>query len=582
MKKFTYLYICLVLLSFLGCNGRRMTSQLDSISQMADEHPDSALALLRKYDDEKTRWSKDDRMYYELVKLKAENKSFVTFTTDTIVNEVVDYFKDHGSSNERMLAYYLQGRVYADMGEAPQALQAYYDAIESADTTSSDCDYQVLIPVYGQMSVLFHQQNLPHDEIWALKHYLEYIRQTDGEKAYLIESTHMITPYYLLGRKDTILQIVNNAYKALKNIGENQKAAGALITSIQIYIELEQIEKARQTMEIFEKESGLFDQYGNIVKGREGYYNIKGMYEFMVNNLDSAEYYYRKVIKYGRKFDGYRGLLNVYRERNVSDSVAHYSLLFESAMDSLNNKKEIDVMHKAASLYNYSSLQKIAEQEAQKVRKVRFWIIIILFVVIMGILMFTQFYRNYKKKKQAEIAALAANLSSAQKEYQKIQGELQQLKEKDYHQLIVEKEMRSQELKLYIERYTTVQGLSAVSDNLSELENSKVVGIFRNMKDFSSSKTMPSKAEWRMLEVQFSKDMPVTYRVLAEEKKLSPLELRVCILLILGFEDSSIVNLTDSIPQTISNTKSRANKKIFNEKGAHTLKASLLRLIKYD
>ena len=308
MKKFTYLYICLVLLSFLGCNGRRMTSQLDSISQMADEHPDSALALLRKYDDEKTRWSKDDRMYYELVKLKAENKSFVTFTTDTIVNEVVDYFKDHGLSNERMLAYYLQGRVYADMGEAPQALQAYYDAIESADTTSSDCDYQVLIPVYGQMSVLFHQQNLPHDEIWALKHYLEYIRQTDGEKAYLIESTHMITPYYLLGRKDTILQIVNNAYKALKNIGENQKAAGALITSIQIYIELEQIEKARQTMEIFEKESGLFDQYGNIVKGREGYYNIKGMYEFMVNNLDSAEYYYRKVIKYGRKFDGYRGL----------------------------------------------------------------------------------------------------------------------------------------------------------------------------------------------------------------------------------------------------------------------------------
>ena len=101
MKKFTYLYICLVLLSFLGCNGRRMTSQLDSISQMADEHPDSALALLRKYDDEKTRWSKDDRMYYELVKLKAENKSFVTFTTDTIVNEVVDYFKDHGSRHSK-------------------------------------------------------------------------------------------------------------------------------------------------------------------------------------------------------------------------------------------------------------------------------------------------------------------------------------------------------------------------------------------------------------------------------------------------------------------------------------------------
>ena len=34
-----------------------------------------------------------------------------------------------------MLAYYLLGRAYSDLGEAPEALQAYYDAIESAETT---------------------------------------------------------------------------------------------------------------------------------------------------------------------------------------------------------------------------------------------------------------------------------------------------------------------------------------------------------------------------------------------------------------------------------------------------------------
>ena len=133
-----------------------MTTQLDLISQKAETNPDSALILLSNFDQDKNHWSKGDRMYYELVKLKAENKNFAVFTTDTIINEVVDYFQDHGTANERMLAYYLQGRVYSDMGEAPQALQAYYDAIESADTTSSDCDYQTLIPVYGQMSTLFH------------------------------------------------------------------------------------------------------------------------------------------------------------------------------------------------------------------------------------------------------------------------------------------------------------------------------------------------------------------------------------------------------------------------------------------
>jgi len=557
-----------------------MTGQLESISQIANNQPDSALTLLSQLEPQKADWSEGDRMFFELVKLKAQNKMYVTFTTDTIINEVVNYFKTKGTPNERMLAYYMQGRVYADMGEAPQALQAYYDAIESADTTSNDCDYEVLIPVYGQMSVLFHQQNLPHDEIWALQHYLDYIRRYNSAKEYVIEKLHLISPYYLLGKKDSVLQIIDNTYHALKAMGEDQEAADALVVSINIFMERGQLDKARHNMEIFEKESGLFDNKGNIAKGREAYYKTKGLYELSVHNLDSAEYYFRKVIKYGHQLDGYRGLLYVYRTRNVSDSIAHYSLLFESALDSLHNKTEIDAIHQMSSLYNYSRIQKIAEQETHKVRKVRFGISIIIGFVFLGILIAIHYYIVYRNKKQSEIDKLAANLKSAHEEYKNVQEELQQLKEKDYHQLIVEKEMRSQELKLYIEKYSHLQELSPATDNLNEFETSKIVGVFLNKKDFRSSKSMPSKAEWRLLEMQFCKNMSATYKVLAKEKKLSPLELRVCILLILGFEDYSIVSLTDSIPQTITNAKSRSNKKIFNDKGAQTLRAGLLRMIK--
>ena len=85
---------------------------------------------------------------------------------------------------------------------------------------------------------------------------------------------------------------------------------------------------------------------------------------------------------------------------------------------------------------------------------------------------------------------------------------------------------------------------------------------------------------WRALEIQFSKDMPSTYKILTMDKKLSPLEFHVCILLILDFKENEIVNLTDSMPQTITTAKSRANKKIFDVKGALTLKSELLRLIK--
>ena len=77
------------------------------------------------------------------------------------VDSLVNYFKRHGTDNERMMAYYLQGRVLHDMGEAPQALDAYQRAAEQADTTRDDCDLRTLYSVYGQMANLFHAQYLP-------------------------------------------------------------------------------------------------------------------------------------------------------------------------------------------------------------------------------------------------------------------------------------------------------------------------------------------------------------------------------------------------------------------------------------
>ena len=194
--------------------------------------------------------------------------------------------------------------------------------------------------------------------------------------------------------------------------------------------------------------------------------------------------------------------------------------------------------------------------------------------------MFFYVYRDYKRKKQEEIEKLVFSLESAKKEYQNIQIELRQLEDKNYERLIAEKEQKGKELKQTIEELAGVTGLPSEIDNLSDFENSKIVEVFRKKKDFRSDNPIPNKTEWRALEIQFSKDMPSTYKILAKDKKLSPLELHVCMLLILNFEDSSIVNLTDSISQTVTTAKSRANKKIFNEKGAQTLKAGLLQLIK--
>ena len=573
------LYAVFVVLMFSACDFRRMTEQLDTISKISDTNADSACSLLKKYESEVPNWGKGDRMHYELIKMKIANKQDVVFTSDSLIKQIVDYYKDHGSPNEQMLAYYLLGRVYYDLGEAPQALQAYYDALEKADTTRTDCDIWGIAVVYSQMSEIFHQQNLPNDEIWAINKYCDYTKKSRDSVDYAIAKSFLVGPYYRLGKKDTVLQIIQSSYDELRRLGDSTSAVGHHPAAIYIYLERKQLDKAAQCIRSFEKESGFFDDEGNIEKSRASYYVLKGNYEFAANNIDSAEYYYRKAINNGVLYEACGGMVAVYSARRNIDSVAYYSCLLDEGVDSIRNKIRTDVVYRMSSLYNYSRSQEIAVQESQKAHNAQMIIILILSAVVLGSLFASQLYYSYKRKKQNEIAKLGNALASAKREYQNIQYELQKLKNSDVERLIEEKERKGKELKQTIESIASEGKMSAATNGLEEFAKSEIVGEFVAKKSFCADSKKPTKAEWKALETQFRKDMPMAYNMLASEKKLSPLELHVCILLILDFEDGIIASIADALPQTVSNAKARANKKIFNESGAQTLKYRLMQLI---
>jgi tetratricopeptide (TPR) repeat protein len=93
-----------------------------------------------------TSKSQYDAMRRGLDSLNERNRSDQPFTAAD-VQPYVDFFDSHGTSNDQLLAYYLLGRSYHERGEAPMALKYYQQAIECADTTSSDCDYAQLCRV---------------------------------------------------------------------------------------------------------------------------------------------------------------------------------------------------------------------------------------------------------------------------------------------------------------------------------------------------------------------------------------------------------------------------------------------------
>ena len=101
----------------------------------------------------------------QLEELERQNVADSLMTNDSLAQALADFFDRHGTPNERLRAHYILGRTYSDLGDAPRALTSYQDAVKSADTTASDCDYAKLSRVYGWINEGLHRKHRPFHTI---------------------------------------------------------------------------------------------------------------------------------------------------------------------------------------------------------------------------------------------------------------------------------------------------------------------------------------------------------------------------------------------------------------------------------
>ena len=583
MKKFNYILLFLLCFASLGCEERQeYRDALSRAEAVMETNPDSALVVLDSLNAYSSDFNRHFNMQYQLQLTNARMKSGILFTTDSLTLSLIDYFDSHGTDDERALAYYIYGCSLVDLGQAPEALQAYYTALESIDTTQTNCNYNLLKGIYGQMSQIFHQQNLPHDEIWALKHYIENVERTSDPSEIAFAKSRMTSPYYLLNRIDTVLQITQEAYETLKSIGDNQNAAIILGSTIHFDLEKGELNKVKKSIEIYENESGLFDKSGNIANGFEGYYCYKGLYELAINQLDSAEVYFRKAIRYDYTSDGYKGLMSVYRKRNNVDSVFKFSLLYEAAQDTLHNQMRTTAIHQMSALYNYNRSQKEAEQEREKSRILKMSIVFVIILFILLLILLQWLYLRNQRKKKRELAKLNKRLQRAATAHSEISAELQMLKDKDYDRIIAEKESKECALKDEIEKLnTTINNYQQTKtkepvDNLDAFLSSDIAILITKKADSKTEKPHITDRQWSLLQSQFCKSLPAMNKAFTEGKSLSELQKKSCILILLGIPDTTIRMMLDCSKSVFSDAKLHSNVKLFGQNNARSLRNNLL------
>ena len=514
------------------------------------------------------------QMRAQLEELERQNRADSVMTNDSLAEHLVKYFDRHGTPNERMRAHYILGRTYADMGEAPAALEAYLEAADCADTTQADCDYAKLSRIHAQSARLYNSQIQPRSQLEELR-LAQYYAWKGHDTLMAIECfAQTAEAYSLMHMPDSVISIREKAYHMYKSINKIQDAARVLGSAITASVECKDIQRARRYIDIYETCSGIINSEGEVIQGRKMYHYVKGKYYLLTDQQDSAEAQFRRLQREGytlnHQIAANKGLQEVYENLKIPDSIAKYANLGYQLNDSAYSLSEMESLQRLKASYNYNRNKLLAEQKTSEAREatISFIIISILSVIILLVASYL-IYRNRRKQQRLQEA-----YESAVDKREDLLKELEALRAHDYDTLISQKEDKIKE------QNQTIAQLEGTSGKVSlrDFKESKIVKTFAEKSQFSKDHPVPNQAEWDMLEQQFRTDMPGLCR-LFEDKGLSDLEFRTSLLLLLDHDEGTIAGLTQSSSQTINSAKVRANQKLFNEKGAKSLHRALKKLI---
>ena len=575
MRNLVYI-ICILGVVLSGCTGTSRQPQLVATDSLLQTSPDSSLHQLKRMD---VPQSRADRMYYYLLLADACNKCYDTLPSDSILQEVADFYDRYGTPNEQVRAHYLLGCVYRDMGEAPMALDKYQKAIECADTTSSDCDFAQLSRAYGQMGLLFHKQSLYRNFLFSCQQAENFAMKGKDTLTALICYEQQSIAYRNLGLIDSAIYVVENVARSYSQYGFHAESAIALGSIANALIKIGDYKKAHEYIHKYETESGLFNREGEIEKGREVYYYPKGLYYLKNNQLDSAEYWYRKELSDGKDFNnqngGALGLAMLYEQRHIPDSAAKYYHYAYAMNDSMYAQMATSEVERIQAMYDYSRHQKIARKEAEKAllernKRLLTMLLLLLCVSVASYII----YNMYREKKESK-----KRYHNTLERLERTQSEVLQLRDMatDYSELksfVEEKEQEIEHLKSLLnqDKHKILQSQAVKEEQIKRSE------IFQSLLKKSKRGLPLCNEELRVCRIMVIDCLPeLNNLLLSKQNYLNSKEFNMCVLFRLGFQSKEISNMLSVSPARISQMSVSVLSKLFksNNGGAKELIAKL-------
>ena len=566
------IYLLLILLILASCAGNRKYDDLmqraDSIMDVDDDSAKVAIRMLDGIKPQLPEFSQSQKMRYELLRHKAMNKACITFTSDSVIKEVVDYYDNHGSANERMLANYVLGCVYRDMHEAPMALEYYNKATEQADTTATDCDYGTLYRVYSQMGFLFSKQYLPYQELNAFDKAEKYAYLAKDTLNAIINYQNKGDAYGYLGKKDSVIAINLQAAKLFKKHGNDYAAAIAFGCNYDYYIEKKDSINAKKAFEAYN--STGYEGNSNYEDAKAYVLYQKGTYYLFVNKQDSAydnlSLSFKMCKSYSIKAATTKALAQYYAKVNQPAMAMKYALQSSEYNDSDLIGARKTQLQQVKAMYDYGRNQEIARMAEQKAKRSTQMNYMIVFACVVLFLFLSYVYRKQLALKKKRIAASKLVYEDSLLKLKRLQEEKAQLvaeKDKKLAQIITEKENAISKLVSEIHDIQNRYSLSSMSEAYLVLRNSSIYKKIQCIEAHPLEEM--NEEDWTELADTVEELIPNFIPML--KNRVSDRDYRICLLIRLGIPASLMARLLNLSDAAISKSRKTMLKKICRKEG---------------
>ena len=348
-----------VLLCLSGCRPKPYPSLLLVADSLASVLPDSACALLASYAADTADEPLYVRMYYRLLCIKAKDKAYIVHTSDSAILPVVAYYERHKRLPHLPEAYYYAGRVYSDLGDAPQALAYFQRALDAMREDKDRVDMTVKKLVLSQMGTLFKRQDLDLEALDAYRQGL-HCSELMGDSVGMIYSNRDIGhTFVLLDQRDSALYYYQRAYQLSLLLGKKDLGNGVQSLIGRLYMQKGNYEAAHRSLQIALQDISKYD--------RSGIYGIAARYYYEVGQIDSAVWYMEQLQYVGNLYDkeeAARGLAEITLAEGKTVPAARY--LYQALLlgDSIRKLTKTDEVRSAHSHYNYQ----LRELENQRLK----------------------------------------------------------------------------------------------------------------------------------------------------------------------------------------------------------------------